>query len=438
MAAWIRERDPERLIHYEGDQDSSYVDLYSRMYANYDDVAAIGVYQEPMTSDPTLDAHRRSLPFVLCEYAHAMGNGPGGLLEYRDLFESHPRLAGGFVWEWIDHGIAQGSHYAYGGDFGERVHDGNFVADGLLFPDRTPSPGLLEYGKLCEPVRVEGDTIRNLHHSRDTGYLRWSWRLEIDGDLIAQDELPVPPIAPGTASRFRPPDELSKAAYAAGPGERWLTVEAALAADEAWAPAGHVVAWGQIELDGAPVSDADPLVDQAVALAADALMAATTSGTVSSSASDRPRRRRRGLPDAATPRRHGHARPGDLRRLLRGTARPGRHGDRRLRAGPVAGADRQRALVLLHRAAVGRGVEGRGPGPAGARRARRGVRTGRLHRHHARRSGRLGPPLRRHLHLGGDGHPAEPGRPRQRRTGPGRARSPASASPSGCPGTWKP
>jgi beta-galactosidase len=285
MAAWIRERDPERLIHYEGDQDSSYVDLYSRMYANYDHVASIGVYQEPMTSDPTLDAHRRSLPFVLCEYAHAMGNGPGGLLEYRDLFESHPRLAGGFVWEWIDHGIAQGSHHAYGGDFGERVHDGNFVADGLLFPDRTPSPGLLEYGKLCEPVRVEGDTIRNLHHSRDTGYLRWNWRLEIDGDLIAQDELPVPPIAPGATFRFRPPEELTKAAYAAGPGERWLTVEAALAGDETWAPAGHVVAWGQIELDGAPVSDADRLVDQAVALAADALLAATASGTAPGAAS---------------------------------------------------------------------------------------------------------------------------------------------------------
>ena len=288
MAAWIRERDPERLIHYEGDQDSSYVDVYSRMYPDYDHVAAIGVYQEPMTSDPTLDTHRRSLPFMLCEFAHAMGNGPGGLLEYRELFEAHPRLAGGFVWEWIDHGIAQGTHYAYGGDFGEPVHDGNFVADGLLFPDRTPSPGLLEYAKLCEPVRIEAEAIRNLHHSRDTGYLRWSWRLETRGGRIAGGELPIPTIAPGEAIAFGPPDEMTKAADASGPGEGWLTIEAALAADEAWAPAGHVVAWGQIKIEISPTTRADPLRERAIALAAEAagagsaMSASATAAAVSS------------------------------------------------------------------------------------------------------------------------------------------------------------
>ncbi|WP_194923986.1 glycoside hydrolase family 2 TIM barrel-domain containing protein [Catenulispora pinisilvae] len=294
MAAWIRERDPERLIHYEGDRDSSYVDVYTRMYSNYDHVAATGVYQEPVTADPTVDAHRRSLPFFLCEYAHAMGNGPGGLLEYRELFEAHPRLAGGFVWEWIDHGIAQGSHYAYGGDFGERVHDGNFVADGLVFPDRTPSPGLLEYARVCEPVRVEDDAIRNLHHTRDTGYLRWRWRLEVDGELIAQDELAVPPIAPGATFRFKYPAELTKAAEAADAGERWVTVEAVLAADESWAGAGHVIAWGQTELEDArgiassamteastlsADSPAGALVDQAVAATVDMFLAASAVGT---------------------------------------------------------------------------------------------------------------------------------------------------------------
>ena len=113
-----------------------------------------------------------------------MGNGPGGLREYQDLFEAHPRLAGGFVWEWIDHGIEQmdadgTAYYAYGGDFGEELHDGNFVADGLIFPDRTPSPGLIDFKKVVEPVRVAVDparqtiTVSSLHHTRDTGYLRW-------------------------------------------------------------------------------------------------------------------------------------------------------------------------------------------------------------------------------------------------------------------------
>ena len=142
MAAWIRERDGSRPVHYEGDHENcSYADVYSRMYAGLAEVAAIGHRQEPGTADPAHDAHRRGLPFLLCEYAHAMGNGPGGLSDYQELFEAHPRLAGGFVWEWIDHGIARTAedgtpYFAYGGDFGEEVHDGNFVIDGLVFPDR--------------------------------------------------------------------------------------------------------------------------------------------------------------------------------------------------------------------------------------------------------------------------------------------------------------
>ncbi len=89
-----------------------------------------------------------------CEYAHAMGNGPGGLAEYVALFDAHPRCAGGFVWEWIDHGLRHPDlEFAYGGDFDEPLHDGNFVIDGLVFPDRTPSPGLLDVKKAYEPVR---------------------------------------------------------------------------------------------------------------------------------------------------------------------------------------------------------------------------------------------------------------------------------------------
>ncbi|MCL2553890.1 MAG: DUF4981 domain-containing protein [Actinomycetia bacterium] len=268
MAEWIRDRDPDRLIHYEGDWDNcAYTDVYSVMYPDYSTVAVVGARQEPLTGDPVNDAHRRAMPFLLCEYAHAMGNGPGGLRQYQELFETHPRLAGGFVWEWIDHGVAQRTedgtlYYAYGGDFGEPVHDGNFVADGLLLPDRTPSPGLLEYAKVIEPVRITarpdgcGIEVRNLHHTRDTGYLRWTWLLEVDGEQAGEGEWPVPATAAGTTGHADWPEDVVKAVDAAGPGERWLTVTAQLAEDEPWAKAGHTVGWAQLDPRAGAAEDA--------------------------------------------------------------------------------------------------------------------------------------------------------------------------------------
>nr|BFF24778.1 hypothetical protein GCM10025732_27430 [Glycomyces mayteni] len=145
MSAWAKDRDPGRPVHYEGDWDSGYVDVYSRMYADHAETDRIGNKTEESTKDPALDAHRRNIPFILCEYAHAMGNGPGGMSEYQRLFEQHERCQGGFIWEWIDHGVRMRAEdgrewFAYGGDFGEPLHDGNFVVDGLVFPDREPSP----------------------------------------------------------------------------------------------------------------------------------------------------------------------------------------------------------------------------------------------------------------------------------------------------------
>jgi beta-galactosidase len=268
MAAWIRGRDASRLIHYEGDHENcSYTDLYSRMYVGYPELAAIGHRAEPRTADPRHDAHRRGLPFLLCEYAHAMGNGPGGLLDYRELFEAHPRLAGGFVWEWIDHGIARTAadgtaYHAYGGDFGEQVHDGNFVIDGLVFPDRRPSPGLVEYKKVSEPVRIGVDprartiSVRNLHHTRDTGYLRWGWLLEADGVPLGRGDLTVPVVPAGRTASTGWPEELSRLAGDAGGGEVWLTVTARLGEALDWAPAAHEVAWVQERVDGRAVPPA--------------------------------------------------------------------------------------------------------------------------------------------------------------------------------------
>ncbi len=221
MASWARARDPSRPLHYEGDPACS--DVYSRMYASHAEVDAIG-----------RDGDR---PFVLCEYAHAMGNGPGGLADYDTLFERHPRCQGGFVWEWIDHGLrrADGS-FAYGGDFGEDMHDGAFCIDGLVFGDRTPSPGLVELKKVFEPVRITraGGRIRveNRHVFRDLSYLRFEWVFEEEGVVVASGELRVGGLPAGAVAELEPPalPEVTR--------ESWLTVRAL--------DSGHEVAWGQI------------------------------------------------------------------------------------------------------------------------------------------------------------------------------------------------
>ncbi|WP_284075292.1 glycoside hydrolase family 2 TIM barrel-domain containing protein, partial [Glycomyces harbinensis] len=260
MAAWAKERDAGRPIHYECDLDAKYVDVVSRMYVEPAELERIGRREEDPCEDPALDEHRRSLPFILCEYAHAMGNGPGGLSEYQRLFEQYPRLQGGFVWEWIDHGVRRRAEdgrewFAYGGDFGEPIHDGNFVADGLVFPDRTPSPGLIEYKKVVEPVQIRIDpqaatvTVANGYDFADTAHLRFTWRIEDDGEPVANGALDMPTTAAGASASVPWPDELRKAAVSDAEGERWLTVSAHLAADTDWAAAGLEISWGQ-----APIS----------------------------------------------------------------------------------------------------------------------------------------------------------------------------------------
>ncbi len=259
MSALAQERDPGRPVHYEGDWDSGYADVYSRMYATHDEVDAIGRLAEPLTTDPSLDEHRRGLPFLLCEYAHAMGNGPGGLLEYQQLFERYPRCQGGFVWEWIDHGIRARTgdgreFFAYGGDFGEPLHDDNFVADGLVFPDRTPSPGLVELKAVVAPLRLgvgSGEvTIANLLDFADTATLRFLWAHEADGVAMGVGELDVPPIAAHSQATVGLPT------LAPFGGESWLTIRAVLAQDTAWAQAGHEVAVSQAMISPSPTRPA--------------------------------------------------------------------------------------------------------------------------------------------------------------------------------------
>jgi beta-galactosidase len=253
MARWTRARDPGRLVHYEGGwPHTAYVDVYSRMYAAPDEVETIGRYADPPLDDADLEAHRRSLPFLLCEYAHAMGNGPGGLSEYQAAFESSPRNHGGFVWEWVEHGIHRttddGVGYdAYGGDFGEPIHDGNFVIDGLVSADRRPRPGLLDFKKVVEPIRMSIDGawrtlhLTNLHDVSDLSgiALRWSIRTS-DGEQSAGYLDPVR-LAPRAGTAVDLPTDVTDGR---APG-RLLTISAVLAQDTAWADRDHEIAWCQ-------------------------------------------------------------------------------------------------------------------------------------------------------------------------------------------------
>lgn len=254
MAAWARRRDPSRPIHYERDRDCRYTDMFSRMYAPHAEVELIGQKAEEPASAPDLDARRRSLPFVLCEYGHAMGNGPGGLSEYQRIFERYPRCQGGFIWEWVDQGIERvdddgKTWFAYGGDFGEERHDGNFCIDGLVFPDRSPSPALAEVKKVFQPLRFELTSpgtlkITNLYNFSTTAHLLIDWRVEDGCTEAASGTLAIKELAPGESTEV----PLPEIGAGRSVGERWMTVRAVLARPTPWAEAGHEVAWGQFQL----------------------------------------------------------------------------------------------------------------------------------------------------------------------------------------------
>ncbi|MEV4560697.1 glycoside hydrolase family 2 TIM barrel-domain containing protein [Kitasatospora sp. NPDC049285] len=264
MADLVRRRDPARPIHYEGDRLSEYTDVHGEMYRPPAAVARIGRGQllpgeisypaQAGAGDPADDPRNRK-PYLLTEFAHAMGNGPGALAEYVRLWDEHPRLQGGFVWEWTDQGLrthdAQGREFfGYGGDFGEDLHDGNFICDGLVFPDRTPSPGLLEYARAIAPVRIgpgstpDTLTVENRYEVLDLTHLRFSWSLAREGVELAAGELPTPKLAAGERGEL----PLPAPEPADGAGELWLTVQAELAEATDWAPAGHPVGWGQLPL----------------------------------------------------------------------------------------------------------------------------------------------------------------------------------------------
>lgn len=267
MAAWTRRRDPSRVVHYEGDYAGAYTDVVSRMYPALIEMqelsAGTGTAAPIPASRAALLAGR---PKILCEYAHAMGNGPGALADYEQVFTELDDWCGGFVWEWRDHGLltttADGIPYhGYGGDFGEILHDGSFIADGLVLSDGTPGPGLVELGAVITPIRLalgtNDLTISNMEHAIDTGHLRFRWSWEVAGQVKSSGEFPNPQLAAGeTATLPLPPlPEADQQAHS------WLTVTAELTESRPWAEPGHVVSRAQRRLDRfvatAPLGECD-------------------------------------------------------------------------------------------------------------------------------------------------------------------------------------
>ena len=250
VAAMMREvrKLDSRPVHYERDQEMESSDILSAMY------------RTPQAWTEMADKHKGKHPAIMCEYAHAMGNGPGGLEDYMQLFLAHDNMQGGFIWEWCDHGLrtkdeAGNEYFAYGGDFGDLPNDGNFVADGLVFPDKRPSPGLTEFKKVIEPVRVQavnlakGEfTLRNLYDFRTLAHLSGSWTITENGSPIASGAFAVPPIAAHASGKAIVPYTLPKAK----PGAEYH-VMLSFKSQEAtpWAEFGTEVAWAQFRL---PVS----------------------------------------------------------------------------------------------------------------------------------------------------------------------------------------
>jgi len=253
MAGWIHGYEPTRPVHYEGTlhrrgkdgKVSPSVDVVSVMYPSLEFLTELAV-------DP--DDNR---PVIMCEYSHAMGNSNGNFKEYWDIIRQYPRLRGGFIWEWVDHGILRKNDdgtewWAYGGDFGDVPNDGNFCADGLVWPDRTPHPGMWECKKVQQPVAVEAVDllegkvrIFNRYDFIDLGGLDISWEILCDGDRLQSGIIPKLYTPAGESRIVEVPFALPELKQGA---EYWLMLRFKLSGNELWAEKGYEVAWEQFKI----------------------------------------------------------------------------------------------------------------------------------------------------------------------------------------------
>ncbi|MFI6010947.1 glycoside hydrolase family 2 TIM barrel-domain containing protein [Streptomyces sp. NPDC051243] len=275
-AGWVRRHDPTRPIQYEGaakldwaaTDDAS--DIACPMYAPLEDCVAHAL------------SGRQTRPLIQCEYSHAMGNSNGTLADHWAAIEATPGLQGGFIWEFWDHGILQrvsdgrpagrggaglydngvaapGYRWAYGGDFGEAIHDGAFIADGVVFPDRTPKPAMYEHREIAAPVRIEcfrheGIVLTNHQHFRGFDWLAAMWVLSLEDGRTLTAPAELPELCPGETAAVPLPFALPEDG-----GEAWLTLRVTTAKDLPWAPRGTEVCTPQVLLRAAELRQ-EPVV----------------------------------------------------------------------------------------------------------------------------------------------------------------------------------
>jgi beta-galactosidase len=276
-AGWVRRHDPTRPLQYEGAAKRGWADpavasdIACPMYAPLEECVAHALSGE------------QTKPLIQCEYSHAMGNSNGTLADHWAAIESTPGLQGGFIWEFWDHGILQrvndgrpvgrggaglydngvaapGHRWAYGGDFGETVHDGVFIADGVVLPDRTPKPVLYEHREIAAPVRLEcfrheGVVLGNHQHFRGLDWLAAEWELALADGRTLTAPAGLPPLRPGETAAVPLPFALPEDG-----GEAWLTLRVTTAGDEPWAPRGTVVCVPQVLLRAASPQRSGPVM----------------------------------------------------------------------------------------------------------------------------------------------------------------------------------
>ena len=250
MYEWTKKRDPERLVHYEGDREAESADVVSRMYTHLTEIPSV------------IRDFCGKKPFILCEYAHAMGNGPGSLEDYFQLFLKYREFQGGFIWEWCDHGIRHtdetgNQFFAYGGDFGESPHDGNFIADGLVLPDKTPTPGLIELKQVYSPCRFLSFDLKkrsvkvwNLYDFLSLDKTLCCWNITANGKIRESGVIPSPALAAGKKGDIAIPFAPIKNPI---PGvEYFLNIELKTGYDTFFAPSGHTLTKAQFALPSLP------------------------------------------------------------------------------------------------------------------------------------------------------------------------------------------